>query len=81
MGSQTITWNPDEYLKFGDHRLRPALDLLARIELKSPRSVYALGCGTGNTTELLTHRWPETNVTGIDSSPEMLEKAAGPVRN
>ena len=77
MGSPTVNWNPDQYLKFGDHRLRPALDLLARIDLKSPRAMYDLGCGTGNTTELLSRRWPDTNVTGIDSSPEMLEKARG----
>ena len=77
MGSPTVTWNPEQYLKFGDHRLRPALDLLARIDLKSPQAMYDLGCGTGNTTELLTHRWPDTIVTCIDSSPEMLEEGRG----
>ena len=60
MGSPTVNWNPDQYLKFGDHRLRPALDLLERIDLKSPRAMYDLGCGTGNTTELLSRRWPDS---------------------
>ena len=55
--------------------MRAALDLLARIELDSPQKIYDLGCGTGNTTNLLLERWPGVQVIGIDSSFEMLEKA------
>ena len=70
-----VSWNPEQYLKFGDHRLRPAMDLLGRIDLESPGLVYDLGCGTGNTTKLLADRWPDSRIVGIDSSAEMLEKA------
>jgi len=69
------TWDPAQYLKFSDHRLRPALDLMAQIPLASPRSIYDLGCGPGNITRLLAERWPGTTVTGIDSSADMLAKA------
>ena len=69
------TWDPKQYLKFSDHRLRPALDLMARIALDDPRSIYDLGCGPGNITCLLAERWPGATVTGIDSSPDMLAKA------
>ena len=75
MTAAKFSWNPEQYLKFGDHRLRPAMDLLGRIDLESPGLVYDLGCGTGNTTKLLADQWPDSRIVGIDSSAEMLEKA------
>jgi trans-aconitate 2-methyltransferase len=70
-----MSWNPEQYLKFADHRLRPALDLLARIPLENPRTIVDLGCGPGNITEWLRRRWPEADIAGVDSSREMLETA------
>jgi len=70
-----MSWNPTQYLKFADHRLRPALDLLAQIPVETPDAVYDLGCGPGNITEWLKRRWPESRIMGIDSSAEMLAEA------
>jgi trans-aconitate 2-methyltransferase len=70
------TWNPHEYLKFSDHRLRPALDLMGQIPLDSPQTIYDLGCGPGNITNLLVKRWPGAAVTGVDSSADMLVRAS-----
>lgn len=69
-------WDPAQYLRFSDHRLRPGLELLARVLLADPRIVYDLGCGTGQLTRLIAERWPEASVTGVDNSPDMLSEAA-----
>ena len=67
-------WNPAQYLRYGDERLRPALDLMARIHVDSPDIVYDLGCGTGTISGMLQERWPDAKVTGVDSSASMLER-------
>lgn len=68
-------WNADQYLAFHDLRLRPALDLLARIPRCSPATIVDLGCGPGNVAGLLMQRWPDAALTGVDSSPAMLARA------
>lgn len=68
-------WNPQTYLKFDMERLRPALDLMAQIPLSHPKHIIDLGCGPGNVTALVQDRWPESQVCGIDSSPDMLAQA------
>lgn len=69
------SWDPSVYLRYGGERLRPALDLLARIDAEAPARVVDLGCGPGNVTGLLKRRWPGAEVLGIDGSAAMLDKA------
>jgi len=69
-----MAWDPAQYLHFEGHRLRPALDLLARVPDSRPARIVDLGCGPGNVTKFLRERWPEADILGIDSSPEMLDK-------
>lgn len=69
-------WNPSQYLKFAGERVRPALDLLARVALDDPALIYDLGCGPGHVTEALRARWPEARIVGADNSAEMLAHAA-----
>lgn len=81
MSDRASSWNPKQYLRFAQPRLRPALELLARVEFDNPRSVYDLGCGTGSMTRIIAERWPESHVTGVDSSPDMLAEAAPTLPN
>ncbi len=69
------TWDPERYLTYADERGRPFVELVARVGATSPASVVDLGCGPGNLTTLLRDRWPNADIRGLDSSPEMIEKA------
>jgi trans-aconitate 2-methyltransferase len=68
-------WEPATYLQFADERSRPFADLVAQVHADEPRQVVDLGCGPGQLTASLADRWPAANVLGIDSSPEMIDRA------
>ncbi len=68
-------WNPTLYRQFEDERTRPARELLARVMVEAPAKVVDLGCGPGNSTELLAARYPGAELLGIDNSAAMLAEA------
>ncbi|MGE5505775.1 MAG: trans-aconitate 2-methyltransferase, partial [Actinomycetota bacterium] len=70
------TWDPGVYSAFAQPRLRPALDLLARVGAEAPAQGAALGCGPGNVTPQLQAPWPSAHLTRVDSSPPKLKAAA-----
>jgi trans-aconitate 2-methyltransferase len=74
------SWDPAQYLRFGEHRARPWHDLLGRLTDLDPKTVVDLGCGPGHLTVTLVDRWPAARVTGIDSSEAMLTEAAAHAR-
>lgn len=71
----SVTWDPDQYHRYGDLRLRPALELFARVSVDSPALVHDIGTGGGEIARLAKSRWPSARVIGSDSSPEMLATA------
>jgi trans-aconitate 2-methyltransferase len=76
INAATPDWDPRQYLRFADERLRPAIDLAARIDHPCPKCVIDLGCGTGSALPILSARFPNAKVVGVDSSPAMLKKAS-----
>ena len=68
-------WNTGLYLQFCNERTQPAIDLIARMNIADPKNMIDLGCGPGNSTEMLKLRWPSATVAGLDSSPEMIASA------
>lgn len=69
------TWDANLYLKFGSERTQPSVDLIARINHPNPTRIIDLGCGPGNSTAMLRQRWPDADITGLDSSPDMIAAA------
>ncbi|MBM7853271.1 trans-aconitate 2-methyltransferase [Methylopila capsulata] len=68
-------WCAATYLRFEDERTRPSADLLARVPLTTAGLVVDLGCGPGNSTELLARRFAQAEAVGVDTSPDMLAAA------
>ena len=68
-------WDAEQYLKFAGERTQPVFDLVHRIRLENPHRIVDLGCGPGNSTAVLRARWPDALLLGVDSSPDMIQKA------
>lgn len=68
-------WDPGQYLQYGGHRLRPAIELFQRVNLDAPSRCWDIGCGAGEISYAMVDRWPGATVVGLDASAEMLEKA------
>ncbi len=68
-------WDPDQYLQFKHERTQPSTDLVARIQMDDPKTIIDIGCGPGNSTQILLKRWPHADILGIDSSESMIQRA------
>lgn len=71
-----MQWDSAAYLRFKAERTQPSIDLVKRIDIEQPRKLLDVGCGPGNSTQVLADAFPNAlRIIGIDSSPEMIEAA------
>ena len=76
-----MPWNPDKYHQFQTQRSAPFYDLLELVDVRPNLRVVDLGCGTGELTRRLADSLPDSDVLGLDSSPQMLERTGGYIRS
>ena len=70
-----MNWNSEQYLKFKNERTQPAIDLANRISVQNPKKILDIGCGPGNSTEVLRRKYPDAYILGVDKSEEMIKTA------
>lgn len=70
-----MSWSATQYSRFESERTRPVRDLLTNIPTQTAAAAADIGCGPGNSTEQLQARFPDSTVTGLDSSPDMIAAA------
>ncbi|MCA1489667.1 trans-aconitate 2-methyltransferase [Sinorhizobium alkalisoli] len=70
-----MTWSAAQYVKFEEERTRPARDLLAQVPNLPAGTAFDLGCGPGNSTELIRARFPDNDLVGLDNDDGMLAAA------
>jgi trans-aconitate 2-methyltransferase len=70
-----MPWSPEKYHQFQTQRSAPFDDLLQLVDIRPGLRVVDLGCGTGELTRRLADSLPDSDVLGLDSSPQMLERA------
>lgn len=70
-----VDWNSEQYLMFENERTQPAIDLANRINIDNPKKIIDIGCGPGNSTQVLACKFPNAYILGVDNSPNMIETA------
>ena len=67
-------WNAELYSRFEKERTLPSYDLVRAVE-GEPKTVLDIGCGIGNSTQVVAEHFPHARVVAADNSPDMLRYA------
>ena len=70
-----MSWSAAQYVKFEDERTRPVHDLVARIPNTVVAGAADIGCGPGNSTEVLQARYPDAQIVGLELCSDMIAAA------
>ncbi|MBB6096277.1 trans-aconitate methyltransferase [Povalibacter uvarum] len=70
-----MTWSATQYSRFEDERTRPVRDLVRAIPRERATAAVDLGCGPGNSTEVLAERYGSAQIIGVDNSDDMISAA------
>lgn len=70
-----MSWNPDQYDRFRDQRLQPAIDLLSHVPSYTQAEIVDLGCGSGAAFQILGEKYPKARLTGVERDGAMLDAA------
>ena len=77
MTASNYGWNAEDYARNSSGQYEWARELIDKLKLTGNEAVLDIGCGDGKVTVLLAEKVPQGRVTGVDSSPEMIELACG----
>ena len=69
------TWSAQQYTLFESERTRPVRDLLAGVPGHEVQTAVDIGCGPGNSTEILATWYPDATITGFDPDADMIAAA------
>lgn len=75
MNQKTYSWNSKEYLKYSSIQYKWAQELIGKLYLAGDESILDIGCGDGKVTALIHSHLNNGHITGIDSSPDMINLA------
>ena len=77
MPNPEYAWNASDYARNSSAQFGWATELIQKLELKGHERILDVGSGSGRVTAALAAEVPEGTVVGIDSSPDMVDLAAG----
>jgi trans-aconitate 2-methyltransferase len=75
LSERAYRWDSEDYARHSSAQAEWALELIDKLGLRGHEEVLDIGSGDGKVTAALAARVPRGSVLGIDSSPDMVERA------